>query len=402
MYSVTFLCDELLNFVKEQGFKEGTLIRYRRSLKVFINFCDERGVENYTPEIGLEFANDLIPKNSSKVSADRKSFRRKAVRHFNHYLEYGYFVLEYPKRKRFDLEALDGNFNKDYMLFKEHILKKYNNQNTIKFYLYEVYIFLGFLVSVGINDLNQLTNLALFRYLENVKVNRQRAAVCALKYYFKYIDRKDLHNTISSVKPIRKKKLIPYLTKEESEKIWAVLKGNDISYKYKAIFLLGFTLGIRACDIVNLKLSDINWEKDTISFIQQKTGNAINLPLSPVLGNALFNYITKERNHSSYDNVFLSIYPPFKPLRDHSACYHIVEKVINLADINMKDRFCGIHFLRHNVASNLINKDIPVETVAAILGHASPDSTSIYITTNEEKIRECTLSLDLLEDEDNG
>ena len=121
-----------------------------------------------------------------------------------------------------------------------------------------------------------------------------------------------------------------------------------------------------------------------------------------MLGNALFNYITKERNHSSYDNVFLSIYPPFKPLRDHSACYHIVEKVINLADIDMKDRFCGIHFLRHNVASNLINKDIPIETVAAILGHESPDSTSIYITVNEEKIRECTLSLNLLEDEDNG
>ena len=65
MYSVTFLCDELLNFVKEQGFKEGTLIRYRRSLKVFINFCDERGVENYTPEIGLEFANDWFECHNS-------------------------------------------------------------------------------------------------------------------------------------------------------------------------------------------------------------------------------------------------------------------------------------------------------------------------------------------------
>ena len=62
MYSAIFLCDELLKFVKEQGFKESTLVRYRRSLDGFIKFCNDRDVINYTPEIGQEFANDLIPK----------------------------------------------------------------------------------------------------------------------------------------------------------------------------------------------------------------------------------------------------------------------------------------------------------------------------------------------------
>ena len=401
MYSVTFLCDELLKFVTEQGFKESTLKRYKISLNVFVRFCNERGVINYTPEIGQEFANDLIPKNSGKVSSDRKYFRKKAVQHFNHYFEYGCFVFEHPKRKHFDSDSL-GILDEEYKRYKEHVIEQYDNQNTIKFYLYDVYLFLRFLVSIGINNLTQVTVNIVFRYLEAIKENRLKGVLCVLKFYFKFINRHDLYNAIYSIRPIKKKKLIPYLTKEESDKIWTVLKGNVISYKEKAIFLLGFTLGIRACDTVNLKLKDINWEKDTISFIQQKTGNAVNLPLSPVLGNALFNYITKERNHSSYDNVFLSIYPPFKPLRDHSSCYYIVKKVIDLSGIEMGERFCGIHFLRHNVASNLINKNMPIETVAAVLGHASPDTTNIYITVNEDKLRECTLSLDLLEDEDNG
>ena len=401
MYSVTFLCDELLKFVTEQGFKESTLKRYKISLNVFVRFCNERGVINYTPKIGQEFADDLIPKNSGKVSSDRKYFRKKAVQHFNHYFEYGCFVFEHPKRKHFDSDSL-GILDEEYKRYKEHVIEQYDNQNTIKFYLYDVYLFLRFLVSIGINNLTQVTVNIVFRYLEAIKENRLKGVLCVLKFYFKFINRHDLYNAIYSIRPIKKKKLIPYLTKEESDKIWTVLKGNVISYKEKAIFLLGFTLGIRACDTVNLKLKDINWEKDTISFIQQKTGNAVNLPLSPVLGNALFNYITKERNHSSYDNVFLSIYPPFKPLRDHSSCYYIVKKVIDLSGIEMGERFCGIHFLRHNVASNLINKNIPIETVAAVLGHASPDTTNIYITVNEDKLRECTLSLDLLEDEDNG
>ena len=401
MYSVTFLCDELLKFVTEQGFKESTLKRYKISLNVFVRFCNERGVINYTPKIGQEFADDLIPKNSGKVSSDRKYFRKKAVQHFNHYFEYGCFVFEHPKRKHFDSDSL-GILDEEYKRYKEHVIEQYDNQNTIKFYLYDVYLFLRFLVSIGINNLTQVTVNIVFIYLEAIKENRLKGVLCVLKFYFKFINRHDLYNAIYSIRPIKKKKLIPYLTKEESDKIWTVLKGNVISYKEKAIFLLGFTLGIRACDTVNLKLKDINWEKDTISFIQQKTGNAVNLPLSPVLGNALFNYITKERNHSSYDNVFLSIYPPFKPLRDHSSCYYIVKKVIDLSGIEMGERFCGIHFLRHNVASNLINKNMPIETVAAVLGHASPDTTNIYITVNEDKLRECTLSLDLLEDEDNG
>ena len=401
MYSVTFLCDELLKFVTEQGFKESTLKRYKISLNVFVRFCNERGVINYTPKIGQEFADDLIPKNSGKVSSDRKYFRKKAVQHFNHYFEYGCFVFEHPKRKHFDSDSL-GILDEEYKRYKEHVIEQYDNQNTIKFYLYDVYLFLRFLVSIGINNLTQVTVNIVFRYLEAIKENRLKGVLCVLKFYFKFINRHDLYNAIYSIRPIKKKKLIPYLTKEESDKIWTVLKGNVISYKEKAIFLLGFTLGIRACDTVNLKLKDINWEKDTISFIQQKTGNAVKVPLSPVLGNALFNYITKERNHSSYDNVFLSIYPPFKPLRDHSSCYYIVKKVIDLSGIEMGERFCGIHFLRHNVASNLINKNMPIETVAAVLGHASPDTTNIYITVNEDKLRECTLSLDLLEDEDNG
>ena len=269
MYSVTFLCDELLKFVTEQGFKESTLKRYKISLNVFVRFCNERGVINYTPKIGQEFADDLIPKNSGKVSSDRKYFRKKAVQHFNHYFEYGCFVFEHPKRKHFDSDSL-GILDEEYKRYKEHVIEQYDNQNTIKFYLYDVYLFLRFLVSIGINNLTQVTVNIVFRYLEAIKENRLKGVLCVLKFYFKFINRHDLYNAIYSIRPIKKKKLIPYLTKEENDKIWTVLKGDVISYKEKAIFLLGFTLGIRACDIVNLKLKDINWEKDTISFIQQK------------------------------------------------------------------------------------------------------------------------------------
>lgn len=402
MYSIIFLRDELLKFIKEQGFKDSTIKRYEKGINVLVRMCEQRGVEVYTPDIGLEFESDIFSPLTNKISSDRKYFRNKVIRYFNHYLEYGFFVLELPKKKRFDDEEIPF-LNDGYLSFKSHILNEYQNRNTINFYLYEVYLFLKYLSLIFIRSVDDIKTSDVYSYLKTIKENRMRATLCVLKYYFKFLEKMNLYNSICSLKAVRRKKLIPYLNENECSEIWNVLKGNDISYKEKSIFLLGFTLGIRACDIINLKLSDINWDKEYITFIQEKTGNAVCLPLSPVLGNALFNYITKERKQSSYSNVFVSNYPPFKPLNDHSSCYSIVKKIIDKTNINMTDRFYGIHFLRHNVASNMVNHEIPLETVATVLGHSTPDSTNIYITTNENKLKDCVLSFALLEgDEKNG
>lgn len=78
-------------------------------------------------------------------------------------------------------------------------------------------------------------------------------------------------------------------------RIHNVLDSDKVTNRDKAIFLLGYVLGIRACDIVALKLTDINWENDCIQFVQSKTGNTVKLPLCTDIGNALFLYITLER-----------------------------------------------------------------------------------------------------------
>lgn len=401
MYSIIFLCDELLKFIKSQGFMDSTIYRYEIGLNLFKKFCKERNVEFYDKGIGEEFAKDIFLPETNKKSEYRRLFRSKVIRHFNYYLEHQCFILEYPNRKRFDDETIDY-LDKDYRDFKEFILNHYENSNTRKFYLYEVYVFLSYLSKRGITLLESVNVNNVYDYFKIVKENRQKAALCVVKYYLNHINRNDLYETITGIRAVRKRKLIPYLNADETNKIWDVLNGNDITYKEKSVFLLGFTLGIRACDIVNLKLEDIHWDYDYISFVQQKTGNAVNLPLSPVLGNSLFNYITKERKQSSYNNVFISMHPPFKPLRDHSSCYAIVNKIITKAGINMDDRFCGIHFLRHNVASNMVNSNVPLEVIAAVLGHSSPDSTNIYITTNKNKLEDCVLSFELLRGRNNG
>ena len=56
-----------------------------------------------------------------------------------------------------------------------------------------------------------------------------------------------------------------------------------VSARDAAITLLALSTGLRACDIVALRLGDVDWRGHTIGIVQQKTGNPLTLPLPALL-----------------------------------------------------------------------------------------------------------------------
>ena len=62
----------------------------------------------------------------------------------------------------------------------------------------------------------------------------------------------------------------------------------------RAIGMLLFFTGIRSCDICYMKFSDIDWEKEELHIIQQKTANILFLPMSAAVGNAIYDYVIAE------------------------------------------------------------------------------------------------------------
>jgi len=57
---------------------------------------------------------------------------------------------------------------------------------------------------------------------------------------------------------------------------------------------------------------------------------------------------------------------------------------------------CGSRLLRHNAASRMLKKGVPIQTIASALGHTSTDTTDIYLTTDEKRLRECALPLSIV------
>lgn len=183
----------------------------------------------------------------------------------------------------------------------------------------------------------------------------------------------------------------------------------------RAIGMLLFFTGIRGCDISCMKFSDIDWEKEEIRIIQQKTANGLILPMSAAVGNAIYDYVTAERPSSEEPYIFLCRTKPYSPL-SRGSVWKAVSKVYGAAGIRQGEgEHQGTHLFRHHVASALVGKGIarPVIThqfrhakathwledgmniiqISFLLGHVSLDTTMRYldITTDDKRKALATL-----------
>ena len=83
--------------------------------------------------------------------------------------------------------------------------------------------------------------------------------------------------------------------------------------------------GLRAIDVCELKLKDIDWDKDIIRVIQSKTKQPLNIPLRNLYGNALVDYILNERPDSDSEYLFLRSLAPYEKLEGISAIRCILQ-----------------------------------------------------------------------------
>jgi site-specific recombinase XerD len=388
---IEIICKLCIETLINAGFLESTIFNYQGVIRRFKVFCKEKNVTEYSLQLGQLYANDVISKKTGKFSKGRFYLQGRFIRLLDSYIKTGVFNLSIKTTGK--IKPNNPKHKIIYENYYSYLTKNYQNINTIHFYEYGMYCLLHYLDKISIESLNELTSKIIICYIQESKPNRQREILCELRNIFRYLSRKDLDNAIAGIHVARHKRIIPTLTNDEITKIKFVINNNIVSLRNAAMVLMGMNYGIRACDIIKLRLSDINWENETISFKQSKTGNLVCLPLTVSVGNALFKYITLERPNAPNNFVFIRQIAPFNPFSEHSACYYIVSKVFKKAGIEKGSNIWGMHMLRHNAASTMVKNEVSIETIAAILGHSSPDTTDIYITTDEKKLMSCILPM---------
>ncbi len=387
---INTVCTLLIDALKGAGYNDSTLFNYQGAVRRFKAFCEKHDVTAYDHEIGRLYAEAVVSPKTGKFSKMRYHLQGRFIRLIDSYIRSGQFDFSAVTRSRVHPER--ECYRKIYTDYCSYLEGEYENENTRHFYEYGMYAFLSFLEEkTEVVLLDDLTTSIVLDYLKHSKPERQRSILCELRKICRYLKRDDLLIALSGIHAPRHHRIIPILETDEQERIKSVSEDNATPLRDVAMILLGLSTGIRACDIIRLRLTDIDWRNDTISWRQSKTGNLVCVPLTPAVGNAIARYLTTQRPCAPNNYLFVRLIAPFDPLSCHSSCYMMVKRILKRACVSTDGRILGMHMLRHNAASTMVRNEVPVETIAAILGHTDPDTTGIYITTDERRLRDCVL-----------
>lgn len=168
-----------------------------------------------------------------------------------------------------------------------------------------------------------------------------------------------------------------HLPPEDVERLIASCDvSSPVGLRDRAIMLLLARLGLRAGDIVGLRLQDIDWKNACIS-VSGKGRQQTRLPLSREVGGAIVAYLQEGRPSANTDTLFLRSRAPFRALGSHCAVSVLVDRAIRRTGIERPSRGAA-HLLRHSLASSMLRQGASLQDIAAVLRHRSVETTQIY------------------------
>lgn len=156
-----------------------------------------------------------------------------------------------------------------------------------------------------------------------------------------------------------------------------------------AMAICQLDLGLRACEVAGLSLDDLDWTGAVLHIRQTKSRRERCLPLIERVGRALSEYLREGRPHSTAREVFVRhAFPAGRPLKAET-----VRGAMRLAYLRagLGSSWTGTHVLRRTFATRLHRRSVGLKSIADLLGHQCPDTTTAYTRINLQELRQVAL-----------
>jgi len=270
--------------------------------------------------------------------------------------------------------------------------------------------FLKFLEDKGHKNFEKVSLFEIRDFLLYTSPNHRGCmgnVLLSMRLFFKYLNEKRITDLMAemvlqkSARP--RKKILPCFSHEEVEDIFAQIDTSTAEGKrnYAILFLASHT-GLRCVDIVNLKLTDIDWQKDEIHIVQRKTGKSLVLPLEADTGKAIADYILSGRPNTDSPYIFVRSVAPYTKLSDGIGMNIIKKYRCSTGTAYSSGDGKGFHALRRSMGTWMLEAGVPLPTISQVLGHHDLDSTKPYLSIHYRMLAECALSLHGIESEKEG
>jgi len=167
----------------------------------------------------------------------------------------------------------------------------------------------------------------------------------------------------------------------------AVTNGDQpVDIRDHALLLLLAVYGLRASEVVRLRLDDLDWERELFTVRLCKSGRPRIYPLARSVAAAILRYLKEVRPRTALREVFLArCHAPVRPLH-RCTLYLIVSRRLRVASPSLA-RF-GPHAFRHACATHLLQEGLSLKEIGDHLGHRHPDTTRVYAKVDLAGLRQ--------------
>jgi integrase/recombinase XerC len=209
----------------------------------------------------------------------------------------------------------------------------------------------------------------------------------AVRSFFKYLCRQNyLKENIARLISTPKQKQLLKIPPSVDE-IFCLLRADYSKEKYgardRALLELLYATGIRAAELVNLNIGDINWEEGFL-LVFGKGRKERSVPLGTHAQKALRAYLGERKLDQSASHLPLFINKYNRRLSTRSI-QRIVQKYVHHTAINKN---ISPHTLRHAFATHLLDGGANIRDIQELLGHASLSTTQKYTHLSTAKLLE--------------
>ena len=258
-------------------------------------------------------------------------------------------------------------------------IDKNYSSNTVESYMRDLKYFLSYVDKEILNITKRDIDNYILHLLPNYNESSINRIIASIKSFYKYLAiYKGFINVSEDVECLQRKKKLPkYLSIEEVDNLLDIELNTSFDHRNKAILELMYSTGLRATELINLELNNI----DTVNMIVHVYGKGSKeriVPMSKIAVNYLDIYINNYR-----DSLFVKGKPKTDALflNNHGTkmtrqgLYKIIGKIAKEKNINKE---IIPHVLRHSFATHMIECGADIRSVQELLGHENVVTTEIY------------------------
>lgn len=215
------------------------------------------------------------------------------------------------------------------------------------------------------------------------------ATLTGLKFFFETtLKRAELMTRMSTVRVDRKLPVV--ISRAEAARLIAAAG----CVKYQAAFSLAYGAGLRASEVVALKVSDIDSQRMVLRIEQGKGSKDRYAMLSPVL----LEQLRAWWRHAHAKGRILAggwLFPGQNPV-DPLSTRQLNRAIHSAAAAAQIDRRVSMHTLRHSFATHLLEQKVDIRVIQVLLGHKKLETTALYAQVATEVLREVVSPLEHL------